>query len=84
MDLYLRRIFCIFSVPYIYISIYNFRSPDEELEVTSPGNRFNLSLSQRVLSNTKQAKVTVKWQILKCMKIKLFLYQARLVILFPY
>ncbi|XP_060565444.1 PCNA-interacting partner-like [Ruditapes philippinarum] len=39
--------------------ISQFRSPEEELEVTSPGNKYNLSLSERVLNITNKAQTPV-------------------------
>ncbi|KAL4226683.1 hypothetical protein ACF0H5_014663 [Mactra antiquata] len=37
----------------------HFRSPEEELEVTSPDNRFNMSLSQRVMDVTNKQQTPV-------------------------
>ncbi|XP_053394104.1 PCNA-interacting partner-like [Mercenaria mercenaria] len=39
--------------------ISQFRSPEEELEVTSPGNKYNLSLSERVLNITNKTQTPV-------------------------
>jgi len=36
-----------------------FRSPAEDLEVTSPDNRFNMSLSQRLMHNSVKKQVDI-------------------------
>jgi len=36
-----------------------FRSPAEDLEVTSPDNRFNMSLSQRLMHNSVKQQVDI-------------------------
>ena len=46
-----------------------FRSPEEELEVTSPENKYNLSLSERVMNRQNKTQVNINDIERNCLQI---------------